>query len=307
MGFFKIIESELNNIVQIVAGNSSSTKSQIVNNETEKLQGLLNNRKNEPLVDVAQKRTISARVNEPLVQNAIKGFNQKSQEERECILEKVDTVIQEKLMSFMEANAKYTDNIESTNYLFRQVNSKAYASANRKVYTYKEMAVLLKDFQRFIAKCNIEADRVMNAFSEYRGKRNINCGKICDGNKDEFAISMCSRFKQAINSYNQVFISNVQELLKVSESSKPDFMNNLMRTIEKIQSEVEHFQTKSRDLMNAFIPDVIAEENNFSKSSINYSERGIPADLCLSNKVFENILIDTLLEEANNNPITDAA
>jgi hypothetical protein len=59
--------------------------------------------------------------------------------------------------------------------------------------------------------------------------------------------------------------------------------------------------------MNAFIPDVIAEENNFSKSSINYSERGIPADLCLSNKVFENILIDTLLEEANNNPITDAA
>ena len=309
MSFFKILESEINSIVQIVTGsNTPAQSSKITEEENEKLQGMLSNaKKAEPLTDVTQKRIVSPRVNEKEVQDAIAYFNTLSEEEKGEVLEKVDEKLQKKLMAFMDANAKYTEHTEGTNYLMRQLSEKATASADRKSYTDKEMAVLVKDFQRLFANCNIEAERVMNAFLEYRGNESLNCGKICENNKDEFAINLCSRFKQAMNSYNQVFISNVQEILKSSESSKPDFMNNLTRTIEKIQSEIEHFQNRSRELMNAFIPDVVNEDNKFSKDMAKYVNNGIPADLYLPNKVVENTLIDTIVEESKKSAVSNAA
>ena len=308
MGFFKIFESELNSIVQIVTGSNASTKSRVTETETEKLQGMLNNIKGtEQVFDVTQKKPVSERVNEREVQDAIKYFNSLSPECRNDIMEKADAKLQEKLMAFMDENAKYTENIDTTYYLINRLVDACCVIARRKSYTEKEMSVLVKDFQKLVAKCNIEADRVIKAFTAYRGEDCANCGKICENNKDEYAISTSSRFKQAMSSYNQLFVSNIQEILKSSESSKLDFMHNLQRTVTRLCNEIEHYQSESRQQMNSFIPDVVLEENRFSRNANNYVEKGIPTDLCLQNKVVENVIIDSLLEAVQQASISDAA
>lgn len=308
MGFFRIFESELNNIVQLVAKTNEATSSKMTEQEAEKLLELLNNNKNnKPAVDITQKKPVSDRVKEQEVQDAISYFNNCSKEERISILEKADSILETKLMAFMETNSKYTDDIDGTSYLLRQVLEKTEATVNRKTYTDRELAAITRDYQRLFANASIQADRVQKAFMEYRGNGSVNSGKICEGNKDEFAISQCSKFKQAINSYNKVFVSNVQEVLKATESSKPDFMNNLARTVEKTQSEIEHFQNTARDLMNAFIPDAVSEENKFSKNIVNYAEKGIPSDFYLQNKVVENAIIYALVDASTSASITDAA
>ena len=292
MGFFKGLELELSNLAGMLSGQDKKkmpmSKMNNVIAEPEKL----------PVIDNIQKKNISPRVLLPQVQNSIKYFNNLSMDEKMDILENADQKLQDKLLEFMDYNAKFSDNTELTAALLRNIISCAEMIAQRNSYTEKELAYMLREFQRFAAKANIEAERLMNAFLSYRSGCDEENLKISSDNKDQYAIGKGATFKQSVNLGMKIIGEKLQMLQKAEASEKETVMSEIRELLTKLQIELDDFQGVATELLNAFIPEAVSEENKFYARTRKYAEKGIDLDLYIENKVVENILIDTVLESA---------
>jgi hypothetical protein len=296
MGFFKALELELSSLAGMF--NSLKQEKQISKCNTTVTEDKINET-NVPYIEAVPKKTVSKRVMEPLVQRSIEQFNKLSSEEKMNILETCDQKLQDKLMVFMNYNAQFTDNVEKTHDILRHFSACLAEISERKSYTEKELAVLLKEFQRFAAKSNIEAERLINAFTSYRTDNAGEAVKMSFDNKDEHAIAAALAYKKSIRSYMNELNLKLKAMQNAPRDGKEEIMSAIMQLLSTIKIELDDFQSVAQELMNSFIPEAISEENKFYARTKRYVEKGIESDLCIENKIIENILIDTILESVD--------
>ena len=198
-------------------------------------------------------------------------------------------------MQFMNKNANYTNMEEEINAAFKLISGDIETISARKSFDKAEIANLADTYEKIRNYSFANADTVIDAFTEYKG---ISTLKINNVSSDyELILDKGSKLKQAVLSYSLLFESKVSEInaaKKTEEKSK--LVQELADIVEKLRLEVEKFNESASDTMNSFVPLAIQSKNQFYAQISKYIKEGVPQNLNLENKDFENAFIDALLE-----------
>ena len=302
MGFLENIGLNLHNSKEksrSVTYNKLSSQRNLA--EAEELRELLNNKKNIKtciMEDSTMKTKPSEKISEPETQQAIKNFNRLKYADRMKIIDAADQKLQDNLAQFIDNNSYLSINYEKTNSKFQTLISEIENLKKNNSIDLKSMKYYLKLYSKISDEYMYYAQTFLDSYNLYN-KNLPQESQDLFGTQIKEAVKKGNQFKNTIESYTQLVISKMKEVLAASDDTKSEKIDDFINTIKNIKNESEKFQAESLDTMNSFVPAAIQAENQFYALTSKFAKNDIPQNLNMENKVFENILLDTLLEQTN--------